>query len=576
MTSCLPAIYSMASPSAVLLGTSEWHCIRWDRVIRQVRSIQSRIVKAVQATRWNKVKVLQGILTRSYAARLLAIRRVTENRGSKTAGIDEQLWNTPELKLQAVSLLEQSNYQPLAVRRVKISKGKGKWRPLGIPAMKDRAMQALHLLGLDPISETLADWNSYGFRPSRSCADAIQKCFQVLCKKTSAQWVLEGDIKGCFDNISHQWLLNNIPMDRKILAKWLKAGVVVNKQLFPTYKGSPQGSVISPVLANMVLDGMETVVNKVADVNGLGNLKFKRYHNPYKVYLIRYADDFVITCSDKDFLVQVIKPKIVEFLGNRGLELSEHKTHITHINQGFDFLGQNIRKYDDKLIIKPSKKSVEVFLDKIKVAIKERATVKTEFLIRRLNAMIKGWAMYHRHVCSYETFSNVDFHIHNKVWKWACRRHPDKSSKWVKNKYFAKLKGRSWNLFAKGSNENSYWLMKATDIEIQRYSKIKVECNPYDKDDEIYFEKRKDAHMFNKLEGKFMLRRLYNRQKGICPVCNNKITTNTIWNTHHIHPKHKGGNWEFDNLVMLHPICHRQVHYYPSVAAALSLNAIAL
>ena len=199
MTSCLPALYSMVGHSAVLTDKIIWQFIRWDKAIFTVKSIQSRIVKVVRASRWNKVKVLEGILTRSYAARLLAIRRITENSGKRTAGIDGQLWNTPKAKYGAISKLKQVGYKAQPVRRTKIQKGQGKWRPLGIPTMKDRGMQALHLLGLDPVSETLADANSYGFRPYRSCADAIARCFSMLAKPSAPVWVLEGDIKGCFD-----------------------------------------------------------------------------------------------------------------------------------------------------------------------------------------------------------------------------------------------------------------------------------------------------------------------------------------------------------------------------------------
>ena len=372
MTNCLPALYTMLGHSAVLTGKRAWQSIRWDRVEYLVKSIQSRIVKAVRVKRWNKVKVLQGILRRSYAARLLAIRRVTENSGKRTAGIDKQLWGTPEAKFKAVNQLRQVGYQPLAVRRIKIPKSNGKWRALGIPTMKDRAMQAVHLLALDPISETLADPNSYGFRPHRSCADAIARCFSLLAKPSAPVWILEGDIRGCFDHISHDWLLEQIPTDKKILDKWLKAGYIEKGQLFPSKEGTPQGSVVSPTLANMVLDGLELAIDKAAGVKHWGKTLPKRRINPNKIHLVRYADDFIVTCTDRQLLLTTIQPAIEVFLAQRGLSLSAEKTHLTHIDKGFDFLGQNIKKYNGKLLIKPSEKNIKVFLEKVKKAIKDK------------------------------------------------------------------------------------------------------------------------------------------------------------------------------------------------------------
>ena len=571
MTFHLPYVYSMFGNYAFLSANQAWQSIKWGAVELAVKSLQNRIVKAVEAKKWRKVKALQAILRKSFAAKLLAIRRVTENSGQRTAGIDGQLWNTPETKYSAIGQLHTKGYKPQPVRRITIPKNNGKRRPLGIPTMKDRAMQALFLLGLDPVSETTADYNSYGFRPYRSCADAIARCFSVLAKKEAPQWILEGDIKGCFDHISHEWMLQNIPMDKTILAKWLKAGFVEKQKLYPTKEGTPQGSVISPVLANLVLDGLEMEIDRACQIKHWGKQNPKRRINPQHIHFIRYADDFVVTCDNKHSLETIIKPTIKRFLAARGLALSEEKTIITHIEDGFDFLGQNIRKYEGKLLIKPSKKNVKTFLDKIYVAIKERTAAPAIDVVQKLSPMIRGWAMYHRHIVAKQTYSKIDHAIWQKLWKWSVRRHKRKKNlHWVKDRYFIRHKGRDWTFFAVNQNGDQETIYQASDIPIQRHAKIKGNANPYSKEWELYFEQRKDEIMRNKLEGKHMMRYLYDRQKGCCLVCGQKITTITGYNTHHLLEKHLGGKWVQENLVLLHPLCHIQVHQNHQLNAALN------
>src|SRR3984893_18630036 len=261
-----------------------WDSINWTNCERAVRKLQERIVKAMKAARHGKVKALQWLLTHSLSGKALAVRRVTENQGKRTPGVDGVIWKTPATKTRAVLSLGRRGYQPQPLRRVYIPKSNGKLRPLSIPTMKDRAMQALHLLALDPVSETTADGHSYGFRKGRAARDALAQCFIVLGRATRAGWVLEADIKGCFDNISHDWMLTHIPMDKRMLAAWLKCGFFEAGRWFETASGTPQGGIISPVLANLVLDGIEALIERTIPST-------TRKGKAAKINFIRYADD---------------------------------------------------------------------------------------------------------------------------------------------------------------------------------------------------------------------------------------------------------------------------------------------
>lgn len=285
-----------------------------------------------------------------------------------------------------------------------------------------RSMQALWKLALEPVSETLADPNSYGFRPKRSTADAIGYCFTTLAKRCAPTWVLEGDIRGCFDNFSHDWILENIPMDKAILRQWLQAGFIDEGALFATEAGTPQGGIISPVIANMTLDGLEAAVYA-----SVGPTKHAR--GKFNINVVRYADDFVVTGISKEILECNVLPAVRQFMAVRGLELSEEKTRITHIADGFDFLGQNVRKYDGKLLIKPASKSVKSLMDKVREIVNGDKSATQANLILQLNPVIRGWAMYHRHVVSKCRFSSIDAYIWQLLWKWAMRRHPMKGAR---------------------------------------------------------------------------------------------------------------------------------------------------
>src|SRR5919198_92449 len=467
---------------------TDWHAIPWKKVNEHVRRLQARIVQAMKAGKWHKVQALQHLLTHSLSGKALAVRRVTENQGKNTPGVDKVTWKDPEEKWMAIHLMQQRGYKARPLRRVYIPKSNGKKRPLGIPTMQDRAMQALYLHALDPIAETLADPNSYGFRKERSCADAMEQCATVLSNSTRPQWILEGDIKSCFDKISHSWLLSHIPMDKT----------------------------------------------------------------------------FLITGISKEVLEQEVKPLVTDFLRERGLELSEEKTTITHIEDGFDFLGQHVRKYNGHFLTRPAKKNVKAFLTDIRKVIKDKKAATAYGLIATLNPKIRGWANFHRHAAAKKTFVHVDTAIFNALWRWTRRRHPKKGKRWVKDRYFGRVGNQNWRFFGTAKDKDGKptrnLLCLASAIPITRYTKIKGDCNPYDPTWEIYLEKRLGVKMEQTLRGRRRLLYLWKEQDGLCPVCHQPITHVTGWHNHHVVYKTLGGTDSAENRVLIHPNCHKQVH----------------
>jgi RNA-directed DNA polymerase len=451
-----------------------WDSINWKKIYQVVNRLQIRIVKAVTAGNKEQVRSLQRLLARSLAGRLLAVKRVTSNRGKRTPGVDKVLLDTPGKKWRQAQRLNAAGYAAQPLKRTYVPKKNGKQRPLGIPVMHDRAEQSLEQMGLDPVSECTADSHSYGFRKKRSIHDAIGACYNAFRRKGSAEWVLEGDIKGCFDFIDHDWLLHNIPTRKYKLKQWLKSGYLERKVFNPTKEGTPQGGIISPTLANMALDGIESLLAE----------KFKKQD---KVHFVRYADDFIITGNSKEFLAEQVQPLIEKFLKVRGLSLSAEKTKITHINTGFDFLGFNIRKYKGKLLTKPAKSSISKIKCKISDLIAMNKTIKTEILIRHLNPILRGWGNNYRHVVSKAVFGKLDHEIWSMTWRWAKRRHPKKNRKWIKSKYFQSVGSRNWVFKEKDGTEALY---KLSDIPIRRHIKIKANANPYDPEWQEYFIKR--------------------------------------------------------------------------------------
>ncbi len=445
----------------------EWQSIDWKEAEKQVGRMQARISKATISKNNNDRDRFSYLLTHSFHAKAIAVRTVTSNKGSKTPGVDNVLWLTDADKMRAVKELDPNHYQARPLRRVEIPKKNGKTRPLGIPTMHDRAMQTLYQLALDPICEATSDPNSYGFRKGRCCQDAIEALFKQLAP-SNPKVILEGDIHGCFDHISHQWLMDNIPMDKRILKKFLKAGYVFDGGLFPTDEGTPQGGAISPTLANMTLNGMEPLVKE---------------HYPDKVHLTRYADDFVVVTPDEE-TAEGVKQLLIDFLKERGLELSLEKTLITPIDRGFDFLGFNLRKYNGKLIIKPSKKAFTEIKSKIRQTVRECRAMAQEVLIKRLNPVVMGWCNYYSKVCSKQTFKALHDYMFIALRQWAHRRHSRSDPNWVIGRYWHKV-GDNEYVFSCGELA----LKSPKSVAIRRHVKIRGNANPYL--DREYFEARR-------------------------------------------------------------------------------------
>jgi RNA-directed DNA polymerase len=538
----------------------DWKWIDWSNCHRRVRSLQRRIVQATKAGAWRKVKRLNYLLASSFAARLLAVRRVTGNRGRKTPGVDGELWDTPERKVQAVAQLASlRGYNPLPLKRVYIAKANGKQRPLGIPVMNDRGLQAVHLQALTPIAETMADHNSYGFRPKRRCADAIDQLFKILRQTSSATWIYEADIAGFFDNIAFSWIERNIPMDKRLLSKWLRCGYMDEQAYHPTTAGVPQGGLISPVIGNMTLDGLEQVVRGETE-------SFRRKHN---INFVRYADDFVITANNPAVL-QEIGEKVEAFLAERGVSLSKEKTKLTHISEGFDFLGQNIRKHYrkdgqlGKIQITPSAKSFRNIKDKVKLLIKRHQGARPKALIEKLNPVLRGWANYHRHILCAKTLAALDSYTWRRLYRWCKKRHPDKTGQWIAKRYFLNGKSRSWRFRDPDTGES---LIRVTEL-VKRTPHIKIRgaANPFDPQWDDYFESR------NRKEIRAMTpaytAKVLMVQDGICPWCWQMIDPDEDIRLHHRDGDRK--NYQLANVVFYHTDCHPSERKEPDSQTASS------
>jgi len=533
-----------------------WADINWPKVERLVKRLQARIFRATQRQDYKRVRSLQKLLAKATSNKLLAIRRVTqENQGRKTPGVDGVIYDTPEKRL---ALSQErwvlTHHRPRPAKRVYIPKRTGR-RPLGIPTQRGRVMQATVKIALEAEWEVKFEANSYGFRPGRSAHDAIVQIHRLLCQKGSSAWILDADIKGCFDNLSHSFLEKQIPAFKPIISRWLKAGVMEKGTFQPTLTGSPQGGLVSPILANVALNGLERLFGAETR-NGKPVRPSNRRGLNQGISLVRYADDFIAVASTKEHLLNYVLPKIKDFLTERGLTLNLKKTRIVHRTEGFNFLGFHIRYYNNrKLIIKPQKEKVQAHLRKIKQVLKNNRHSSIENVIHHLNPLIWGWANYYRHCCAKQTFNYIKHRIWQMLWTWAKGRHPNKSAKWVRQRYFKTVDNRQWVF---GTSVLS--LRNPADIPIIRHVKIIERHSPLNPDLQDYWAKRQRKQVQQQTASR-LKQTILKRQDYCCGQCNLVFKPNDTIHYHHIIPVAFGGGNEADNRLAVHQHCHYQIHH---------------
>ena len=542
--------------------TVEWKDLNWRQLEKVTFKLQKRIFQASERGDVKAVRKLQKTLIKSWSAKCIAVRRVTQdNQGKNTAGVDGVKTLTPKHRINLVGKLKLTG-KAKPTRRVNIPKpGTTETRPLGIPTINDRALQALVKLALEPEWEAKFEPNSYGFRPGRSCHDAIGAIYLSIRQK--AKYVLDADIAKCFDRIDHKALLSKIhtyPTLNRQLKTWLKAGYCVGNELFPTNEGTPQGGVISPLLANIALHGMEERVKQYAET-----LKGQKALNRSALSLIRYADDFVIIHEDLN-VVKKCQEIIAEWLSDMGLELKPSKTKLTHTlieidgNVGFQFLGFHVQQHKTgayrcsngsngtllgfNTLITPSKAKVKTHLAKIAEVIDTHKTAPQAALISKLNPIIRGWSNYYSTVVSKATFSKADYSVYDKLRAWARTRGKGNINK---DKYWRTVGDRNWCF----STENGIKLTLHSDTPIVRHIKVKGVASPFD-GNWTYWSKRRGEYP----ETPNRVASLIKRQKGICPHCGLYFTSTDIVEVDHIKPTSLGGKDTYDNLQLLHKHCH--------------------
>lgn len=566
-------------------GILDWHSIDWTQHEENVERLRQRIFVASRNGSTKKVRNLQKLMLRSYSNTLVSTRRVTQqSSGRKTAGLDGETALTPRKRSEAATEVhtQVTPWKARPVRRVYIPKANGKQRPLGIPVIRDRILQARVKNALEPEWEARFEARSYGFRPGRSAHDAIGAIYQTLSRRTATRvWALDADLSAAFDRIDHDFLLKVLGTfpARELIRQWLKAGVVDRGSFAATEEGTPQGGVVSPLLMNVALHGLEAA----AGVNYLPPLKsgpragLVRARNDSPV-LVRYADDFVVLCTTREE-AQAVRQRLDGWLASRGLALNEEKTTVVHISVGLDFLGFNIRRYrNGALLIKPSKDAVKRIRRRLTDETRDLRGSNAGAVIKRLGPVVRGWSAYYRHVVSSETFSAVDHHLHWVLWRWAKRKHPTKGAPWTKDRYFGRFNPTRRDNWVFGHRESGAYLVKFAWTKIDRHSGIKGSSSPDDPDLSEYWanrRKRKSLPPLSKTE-----LALAAKQKGLCPLCRQPLiggaeyepenvrqwiswfdaVRRTLHKHHFLTFRRHGGGDDRTNLRLVHAECHRRLH----------------
>jgi RNA-directed DNA polymerase len=553
---------------------TDWVSIDWKTVEKRIKNLRRRIYRASQSGQWKKVRSLMKLMLRSYSNLLQSIRRVAQlNQGKRTPGLDGQTALTPAERVKLVQqMMEHTVWKAKPAKRIYIPKANGGRRPLGIPTLKNRVAQAIVKNALEPRFESQFEAHSYGFRPGRSCHDAIEQVWTRLNSSGNRdKWVLDADIKGAFDNISHEFIMTAIggSPGRELIKQWLKAGYVDKGVFHSTDMGTPQGSPISPLLANIALDGLEKLLfsyktKSEPKVIKSGKCKGKTRRSTRNTYgFIRYADDFLVTDQNPEDLEKII-PVIEKWLSQRGLTLNKEKTRITNVDEGVNFLGFHVRKFKNKCLVQPQKSKVLAFLQELRDWLKKNAQATQEVVIRYLNPRIRGFGNYYRNVCSKRVFSYIDHKIWDMLWKWALRRHNKRRLKWVKKKYFRSIEGRDWIFSVKTQDRRGKLtllrLESMSKIEIIRHVKVKDKASPDDPNLKKYWDDRATKYGKSIWAKGSRNYRIAQNQNWMCPSCGEHLFNGENVETHHVTSVAEGGKDIIDNLLHLHKNCHQQIH----------------